>query len=64
MDTLIEFMSEIASYMGITICRKCGTRTKMNYAESGSSKTRDELIRYTICPKCGNKKKWLSGDVQ
>jgi ribosomal protein L40E len=63
MSTLIGFMSETASYMGITICRKCGIRTKMNYAESVSSKTRDELSGYTICHKCGNKKKWLTGNA-
>ena len=48
-------MREIALYMGLTICGKCGTGTKMKYTESVSSKTRDAWMGYTICPKCGNK---------
>ena len=61
MNTLLGFIRETASYMGITICSKCGTRTKMKYAGSASSKTRNDWIGYTICPNCGNKEKWLSG---
>jgi len=61
MNTWLGFIRETASYMGITICSKCGTRTKMKYAGSVSSKTRNDWIGYTICPNCGNKEKWLSG---
>jgi uncharacterized protein (UPF0212 family) len=58
------FMRDTALYMGITICCKCGTRTKIKYIESILSKTRNEWIGYTVCPKCENKEKWLSVDVQ
>ena len=57
----IKLKREVASYIGITMCGKCGTRTKMKSMESIPSKTRDEWIGYTTCPKCGNKEKWLSG---
>ena len=61
MTTWIRLKREIASSIGITLCGKCGTRTKMKNTESIPSKTRDEWIGYTICPKCGHKEKWLSG---
>ena len=57
----IKLKKEVASSFGITICSKCGARTKMKSMESIPSKTTDEWIGYTTCPKCGNKEKWLSG---
>ncbi len=61
MSKWIGFKRELASHIGITICGKCGTRTKMKYTESIPSKIRDEWIGYATCPKCGNKEKWKSG---
>lgn len=63
MSTWIRLKREIASYVSITICSKCGTRTKMKYAESVPSKTNDMGFGYTICPKCGNKEEWLGRGI-
>jgi len=57
----IRIKRGLGSVIGITICKKCGTRTKMKYTES-LDKIGDEWFGYTVCPKCGNKEKWLSGD--
>jgi len=57
----IRIKRELGSLIGITTCKKCGTRTKIKYTES-LDKIGDEWIGYAICPKCGNKEKWLSGD--
>jgi len=50
---------ELASAIGITICSKCGTRTKMikthldpDFPSAG----------YATCPKCGRKEKWRVGE--
>jgi len=59
----IKLKREVASSFGITICSKCGARTKMKETESIPSKTADEWIGYTVCPKCGNKEKWFCGTV-
>ena len=63
MPRRIWLKRELASSMGITICGKCGTRTKMKHTESIPDKIGKEWIGHAICPKCGNKEKWLSGDV-
>ena len=34
----------------------------MKYSESIPGKMGNEWIGYAICPKCGNKEKWQSGD--
>jgi hypothetical protein len=60
----IKLKRELASSIGITICGKCGTRTKMKYAESIPDEMGNEWIGYAICPKCGNKEKWQYGDRQ
>lgn len=60
--TRVWIKKELASMIGITLCGKCGTRTKLQYKESIEGKIGDEWIGYTICPKCGHKEKWLSGD--
>ena len=61
--TRISLKRELASSIGITICGKCGTRTKMRYTESTPGITTDVWNGYTICPKCGNRENWLSGTV-
>jgi len=48
---------ELASTIGITICSKCGTRTKMIKTESDPQQG---WYGYTICPKCGHREKWFS----
>ena len=53
---------DLGSLIGITICKKCGTKTKLKYTESIPDRMGNEWIGYAICPKCGNKEKWLSGD--
>jgi hypothetical protein len=50
---------ELASSIGITICSKCGTQTKMKRTESGLD---SRWYGFAICPKCGHKENWLSGD--
>ena len=57
--TRIWLKRELASTIGITICSKCGTRTKMKKTESSKD---SQWYGYTICPKCGHKENWLSGD--
>jgi len=52
---------ELESLVGITVCKKCGTRTKMKQTESIPGEMGNKWMGYTICPKCGNKEKWLSG---
>jgi len=61
MSKWIGFKRGLASTIGITICGKCGTRTKMKHTESIPGKMGNEWIGYAICPKCGNKEKWKSG---
>jgi len=58
-------MRELASLIGITICSKCGTRTKMKRTErfrrdhlAGT----DKWIGYAICPKCGSKEGWSDSE--
>jgi len=53
---------EMVSYFGITICSKCGKRTKMKHTDTLDG---DYGVwkGYTICPKCGYKEKWLDGGV-
>ena len=53
-------MRELASLIGITICSKCGTRTKMKTTESLNYGV-DGREGYATCPKCGHKDKWMSG---
>ena len=57
----INLKRELASSIGITICGKCGTRTKMKYSESIPDEMGKEWIGCAICPKCGNKEKWQYG---
>jgi len=48
---------ELASMIGITICGRCGTKTKTEKTEiSGVGK-----VGYTTCPKCGHREKWMFG---
>ena len=54
---------DLESLIGITICKKCGTRTKTKQTESIQGEMGNKWMGYTICPKCGNKEKWLSGGV-
>jgi len=58
-------MRELASYFGITLCSKCGTRTKMKRTKQIDrvSLETDVSEGYTICPKCGSKEKWLDGGI-
>ena len=53
---------ELASHIGITICSKCGTRTKMKYTEPFDPSNIDYLEGHTICPKCGHKENWKEGE--
>ena len=46
---------KLASSIGMTVCSKCGTRTKMEKTEEISGVGN---IGYTECPKCGHKQKW------
>ena len=53
---LLSFIIHIVSTLGITLCSKCGARTKLDtklgYYVTESNST---------CPKCGNIDKWGSG---
>ncbi len=49
---------ELASLIGITLCNKCGTRTKIEKTKEISGIGE---IGYTVCPKCGHKEKWMYG---
>ena len=55
-----KLLQEINSLIGVTICKKCGTRTKYKKMEKLDS--RDFTLGYTICPKCGNHENWTSGE--
>ena len=50
---------ELASAIGITICSKCGTRTKMIKTHLDSD---FPSAGYATCPKCGRKEKWRVGE--
>ena len=50
---------ELASAIGITICGRCGTRTKMIPTDEGLDEGWDG---YATCPKCGQKEKWRIGE--
>jgi len=58
------FKRFLASYIGITICSKCGTRTKLKDTElfDRSRLGNENWIGYAICPKCGQKDKWIHGN--
>ena len=43
--------------IGITICGKCGTRTKMIKTEPDPQQG---WYGYTICPKCEHRENWFS----
>jgi len=58
----IRIKKELASYFGITICSKCGTRTKMKVTKKSILRS-DAWEGYTICSKCGYKEGWTSGLV-
>jgi len=59
----IRIKRELASMIGITICSKCGTRTKMKPTEISPMSTTDAYWEgYAICPKCGSKERWKEGD--
>jgi len=49
---------ELASSIGITICGKCGTRTKIGKTEEISGVGR---FGFSKCPKCGREEKWMFG---
>ena len=55
---------ELASSIGITICSKCGTRTKMIRTEpfDPSAWGIGVWVGYAICPKCGHKENWREGE--
>jgi len=60
----IWFKREMAAYIGITICSKCGTRTKMKSTEHVKRVKLEGLDiqkGYAICPKCGHKEGWIDG---
>ena len=57
----IKLTREVGSLFGITICKKCGARTKMKHTGPILDKLGDEWAGYAICPKCGTKERWLSG---
>jgi len=66
MSALKWLKREIASYFGITICNKCGTRTKIKPTKNVKRFNIDGVSTsegYSICPKCGQKERWMSGDV-
>ena len=53
----IWLKKELASTIGITICSRCGTRTKIEkevISEVGK-------FGYAKCPKCGREEKWMYG---
>ena len=54
----IWLKKELASTIGITICGKCGAKTKIEKTEeiSGVGK-----LGFAVCPKCGHKEKWMYG---
>ena len=59
----IRIKRELASMIGITICSKCGTRTKFKPTEISPMSTTDTYWEgYTICSKCGHKERWKEGD--
>ena len=55
-NRLLSFFRHLVSTLGITLCSKCGARTKLDkklghYITESNSK----------CPKCGNIDNWGSG---
>jgi hypothetical protein len=60
----IKLKREIASSIGITVCSKCGTRTKMIRTEPFSPEFwgSGNWVGYAICPKCGHKENWKEGE--
>jgi hypothetical protein len=55
-----KILQDLSSMIGVTICKKCGTRTKYKKIEKLDSG--DVTLGYTVCPKCGNRENWTSGD--
>ena len=54
-----KILQELVSVIGITICKKCGARTK--YKKTDEMGAEGYTLGYTICPKCGNMQVWTSG---
>jgi len=65
MSAGIRIIGEFASCFGITLCCKCGTRTKMKHTKQIHRDSFEIAISegYTICPKCGSKEKWMDGQL-
>ena len=58
MDVFGNVIREIASCIGITLCSKCLTWTKI----IKTNQIKDDIWKgYAICPKCGQKDKWIDG---
>ncbi len=58
MDVFGNVIREIASSIGITLCSKCLTWTKIIKTDQ----IKDDIWKgYAICPKCGQKDKWIDG---
>jgi len=57
-DVFGNVIREIASCIGITLCSKCLNWTKIIKTDQ----IKDDIWKgYAICPKCGQKDKWIDG---
>ena len=57
--SIFKPLQGLLSFAGITICKKCGRRTKykiMDELDAGNVS-----LGYTQCDKCGNREFWVRG---
>ena len=52
-------LQSLLSFAGITICKKCGRRTK--YKMMDDLDAGNVTLGYTLCHKCGNREFWITG---
>ena len=58
MSIFIKVIRELASCIGITLCSKCLSWTKIIKTDH----IKDHIwVGYAICPNCGQKDKWQDG---
>jgi Zn finger protein HypA/HybF involved in hydrogenase expression len=58
MDIFGYVIRELAASIGITLCSKCLAWTKIIKTDH----IKDHIWEgYAICPKCGQKDKWIDG---